>query len=685
MARLIPNAPANEVNAETLKVLRLLKRLPDETFTVWHELGLDSEPRPDFWVLRQDRRALFVSVATDTIKEVYLTQQASLFDQPKPALQTRTDLAIHKIQVAAQFGDHLQTPLPTVLVFPNLDQAEIMQIQAVRHAPSIQSYGKSVLNPEHFLSWIERHLSEPLTEAMIENLRKAYTPEVIVPARFTVRSPSRNTQSQLTEYLLDYDQEWVLKTDLALTPEGESAARAFGVHLVNGVAGSGKSLILLYRAHLLRQLYPTKTILVLTHNQALIRDLKARYQHLRERDPRCQDMPMDGATEWKTFQGWCKQHWMREPSWRTPIDHASRRVVIQRAWQTHLANTLLSPQMLQEEIDWYKDRLLFTRADYLASERTGRGFALTESMRHKVYDAYETYTQELHHHHWLDWGDVPRHIWKQVQAKQPLPSYDIILVDEAQFFAPLWFEILKQVLKPVTGHLFLSADPSQGFLQRRQSWLASGLDVRGHATYLPRSYRTTREILRFATLFYHTRLPAEDEEIVRPTWQDMPAGVSPEMKALTSEQDEVTYVVHEIHALVKGKVPLEHILVITPDYRMRDRLRQRLENILGNGMALDPARALPGSHIRLCLLNGATGLESPIVFVLGLHRLLETEQSLRLTNEERCALIRDNTRKLYMAMTRAGQRLVITGVGDAQALFQSAWEAKAPAASNLHL
>jgi ATP-dependent exoDNAse (exonuclease V) beta subunit len=55
--------------------------------------------------------------------------------------------------------------------------------------------------------------------------------------------------------------------------------------------------------------------------------------------------------------------------------------------------------------------------------------------------------------------------------------------------------------------------------------------------------------------------------------------------------------------------------------------------------------------------------------VVGLHKLLESELSLRLKDEERATLVRDNTRKLYMAMTRAGQRLVMTCVGDARALF----------------
>ena len=58
------------------------------------------------------------------------------------------------------------------------------------------------------------------------------------------------------------------------------------------------------------------------------------------------------------------------------------------------------------------------------------------------------------------------------------------------------------------------------------------------------------------------------------------------------------------------------------------------------------------------------GLESPIVFLVGVRELFEQEQSLRLSDAEREALVEENTRKLYMAATRAGQRLVITYVGE---------------------
>jgi superfamily I DNA/RNA helicase len=62
-------------------------------------------------------------------------------------------------------------------------------------------------------------------------------------------------------------------------------------------------------------------------------------------------------------------------------------------------------------------------------------------------------------------------------------------------------------------------------------------------------------------------------------------------------------------------------------------------------------------------LNAATGLESPVVILVGMNSLYELEQNLSLTVEEKEELIRDNTRRLYMAMTRAGQRLFFIAIG----------------------
>ncbi len=544
-----------------------------------------------------------------------------------------------------------------MVLFPNLRAGDIKRAQAALPVVDALWISGDDLRPEDFMRRLESHLSEPLSHEEVDRLRRAFTPEVEIPNSFTVRQPmDRNTEPELTSYLLDYRQEWLMKSDLELAEDARRTSRDFSVRLVNGVAGSGKSLIIVYRAKLLRQLFPNKRILVLTHNRPLIQDLEGRYHILNQGD---------GGVEWRTFYSWCYSLLPSSVVLPRPIGERRREDLIRSVHDEFLQDTAVSPALLEAEIDWFKDRLMTKRSEYLSADRTGRGFGLQETMRNRVFDAIQTYQERLTETGRIDWGDVPRRLWQLLEEHQiDRPPYDVILIDEAQFFAPIWIEIIKRFIAPGTGHLFIVADPTQGFLQRGQSWLSSGLEVRGRTVKLEKSYRTTRQILSFATLLYRTRIPNDDDDIVAPDMMDMPNGAIPVVVPVTSPQDETTRVVNEICELVTAGVPGKDILVLHADWEGVDRFISRLEQVLGTGVAIDPKDSGQKDRIRVCTLNAATGLESPIVFLVGLKALQDAELSLRISDEDRAELIRDNTRKIYMAITRAGQRLVMTYCGE---------------------
>ncbi len=242
------------------------------------------------------------------------------------------------------------------------------------------------------------------------------------------------------------------------------------------------------------------------------------------------------------------------------------------------------------------------------------------------------------------------------QGKLQLPQYDVILVDEAQFFAPLWIKIIQRVINPRNGHLFLVADPTQGFLGRGASWKSFGLEARGRTHHLRYSYRTTREIMQFATLLYRLRLAEEkDEDILAPDLLNMPNGSFPQIIPLTSPQDEIARVANEVENFVRQGYPRKDLLLLHAEGQGVNSLIQAINDRLGKDAAIDPKDTYPGDYVRVTTLNAGAGLESPIVFLVGVRQLFEEEQSLRLSDDEREILVRDNTRKLYMAATRAGQ------------------------------
>jgi hypothetical protein len=661
MATILPDKPIGAIPAATLRVFRLLKTLPD-AYTIWQRLTPGGDAGPDFWVRDATGRSALLCVAPATTTEVRASLQRGLFagaETPGAAEQTALE------QFFTRLSHHALDPvtLPGIVLFPQVARADLV-LALPPFAAGIAWGSKDDLAPEQFADWLAAQLGPPLGHEQQHTLRHLFTPEVVVPAPLTVRAVrERPTAAGLTGSLLSYDQEWIVKHDLDLSDEGEAASGDTRLQLVNGVAGSGKSLVLLYRARLLRQFFPRKRVLVLTHNKPLILDLRRRYVQL---------SGGDAGVEWRTFHGWCHANW---PDDNPPqlVGRRERWTIITRAWQQHLRDTALSPEALQDEIDWVKDRLITTRQGYLAADRSGRGFRLAEAIRERVYAAMLAYQDELRARERLDFGDVPRRIWRTlVEGGAAFPRYDIVLLDEAQFFAPIWFEIIKQVLAPNHGQLFMVADPTQGFLKRRQSWLASGLHVRGRSHRLQRCYRTTGAILAFATRFYQQRLP-DDEDALVADMQQMAGGEPPEVVTLPSEQDELARVVNEVRALVEAGVPLAHILVIHADWQGAARALERLRATFGTARVVHPREAATAEDLRVCGLDAATGLESPIVFLMGAHRLCEAEGSLRFSADERAERVRDNTRRLYMAMTRAGQRLVLTYVGEMpEALRQAA-------------
>ena len=619
-----------------------------EDYIVWHHLAPWTPDAPDFLIRTPEGAAVVLKVSAASAQEVHPAAQMLLLGRDEPELGIAEESVVKDFLSGLEqtLGDADPPPIQAILIFPNIEQKKLRAARPASSRSSIQWLGKD--------SSITFSSGIPLSEAQWEHLRRAFTPEVIVPAALTVRkAPGRHIDAKLTGFLLDYDQEAAIKTDLALNESGEPLAGNFRLNLVNGVTGSGKSLILLYRLRLLYELYPGKNFLVLTHNRALIRDLEARFYRLTRREPE--------NIRWFTFIRWCRVHWPDDEPWHIPVGVEKQDALLRRV----KTKTRLTTGMLRSEVAWVKDNAITNRESYLEADRRRRGFGLTREQRNRVFAAIREYQAQLHPRG--DWYDVPLKMWQFIEQGRVTPqTYDVVLVDEAQFFAPVWFKIVQRLVKPQSGHLFLAADPTQGFLRQGISWKSLGLEVRGRSYRLKHSYRTTRRILSFAARFYQMRVPndAESTDILTPDLRTMPAGTTPVIIPLTSPQDEIIRIANEVAALVKQGMRREDILVLHTDAIGVKQLITAIDRQLGRGAALDPKDSYPGNYVRVTTVNAGTGLESPIVFLVGVNRIFEGEGSLRLSEADRAELVLNNTRKIYMAATRAGQKLTISIVGE---------------------
>jgi hypothetical protein len=507
-------------------------------------------------------------------------------------------------------------------------------------------------------------LLNPLSEEDEQDVLGTYFPEAEIPSIFTARSRRlfhRDNSAQLGRSFLDPEQEWAVKLDLDMHEEQRVAASDFSVRLVNGVAGSGKTLITVHRALLLAELFPRESTLVLIHNAPIVADLKARLHRAHG--------PLPENLEIQTFMAWCRAQWHtvfhqvpRMPDPRMVLDTVRHQ---RKRWPELRA----SDDQLVAELDFINDALIRDEPAYLAAGRGGRGFGLRAAERRQVWSLSRAVEEGLRRAGLLSWSALPRDICMAADRAEDLAlrRYRSILVDEAQFFAPSWFRLVKLSLR-ANGQLFLCADPTQGFLKNRLSWRSAGLDVSGRTKKLHRSYRMTRPILEAATAILEELGQGDREDCLEPDMAGMVAGTRPVLLRADTPQDGVDRLVNELVSAHQAGVPLGAFLVIYGENAGRRILYEKLCGRFGKGnvwwfnegsQKKAPPQGPDREYLRMANLDTATGLEGHVVFLVGVERLFDSARSASVVGDEQAERREENARKLYMAMTRAGEKLVV--------------------------
>ena len=560
------------------------------------------------------------------------------------AVETRTAF---DARVAA-WRAALPVALPLLLVLWACSEDEVAVLAGQVNMPNLR-----LLSRERY---VERGaaglaaLQRPLAVDEEDALRTRFFPESGLPLPPVARRRfQRNNQAVLGGLFLDSQQEWASKLDLDLPDEQAQAATDLTVRLVNGVAGSGKTLIALSRALLLAEMHPSERVLILIHNTPIVADIRERLHRARGSLP--------ANLEITTYSAWIHRQWRRLHG--APLAMPSDPLYLPQLVRTlrgRWPDLKLPEGQLVEEFDFINEMLVTSEAEYMDTSRAGRGFSLRAKERREVWRLFEAVTNALRAEGLRMWSAVAFEVCR-APRHAALERYEHILIDEAQFFAPSWFHTVKLALKP-QGRLFLCADPNQGFMKSRLSWRNAGLDVAGRTKKLLRSYRTTQAILHSAGTLLARAVQADPEHYLEPDFTGMEEGAAPILIRVDTPQDAVDRAVNEIVALVQTRgLPLSAFLVIYGSDTPKQLLYRRLCAALGtkrvwwlNKDKKEPPDGYGPDYLRLANLETATGLEGGAVFLLGVEGLLNVEEG-----DAREA----DARKLYMAMTRASHRLVM--------------------------
>jgi hypothetical protein len=334
MAILIPSL--GFARFDTRGELRLAERLKDfleENAVVWHNLPVGPRSRhPDFIIVHPANGLLVLEVkdwrletilSADKTKVELLTSRGPVRES-NPLEQARR-YAFEVVRTIDRDGQLLFPPghrfmgKPIVpfgfgAVFTNItrkqfDQANLKEVFP-EHLCVLKDEMTEGADPEEFRSrlWnmVHPRLGEPLSMPQFDRLRALLFPEIrIRQIALPLEEPIAPDPSDRTLAVMDMHQEQIARS------LGE------GHRIIRGVAGSGKTLILAFRAeHLARS--ATRPVLILCYANGIAGRL----------EDAMQDRGMEHRVQVLTFHGWCyrmlRTYGIAAPSERDYPDYAMR-------------------------------------------------------------------------------------------------------------------------------------------------------------------------------------------------------------------------------------------------------------------------------------------------------------------------------------------------------------------------
>jgi len=334
MAILIPSL--GYARFDTRGELRLAERLKDfleENAVVWHNLPVGPRRRhPDFIVIHPANGLLVLEVkdwrletiASADKTEVELLTSRGLVRESHPLEQARkyTFDVVRTLERDGQllfpaghrFMGKSIVPFGFGAVFTNItrrqfDQTDLKEVFA-EHLCVFKDEMTEGADPEEFRSRLWRMVSprfgEPLSMPQFDRLRALLFPEIrIRQIALPLDEPMAPDPSDRTLAVMDMHQEQIARS------LGE------GHRIIRGVAGSGKTLILAFRAEYLAR-GATRPVLILCYANGIAGRL----------EDAMQNRGVEHRVQVLTFHGWCyrmlRTYGIPAPSEREYPDYAKR-------------------------------------------------------------------------------------------------------------------------------------------------------------------------------------------------------------------------------------------------------------------------------------------------------------------------------------------------------------------------
>jgi superfamily I DNA/RNA helicase len=249
------------------------------------------------------------------------------------------------------------------------------------------------------------------------------------------------------------------------------------------------------------------------------------------------------------------------------------------------------------------------------------------------------------------------------------PPFDFAVVDEAQDISQAELLCLAALGGDRPNALFFAGDSGQRIFQQPFSWKSVGVDVRGRSTNLKVNYRTSHQIREHADRLLERELSDADGNVEdRKGTVSVFNGPIPEVQTAQNEAGEQALVASWLKARCNEGMRAEEMVIFVRSTAQLSRAEAAAKEAGLRCKLLEKQMELSTGLLPICTMHLAKGLEFRAVVVMACDEsVLPDAERIESANDpsELEAIYNSERQILYVACTRARDRLLITGAGRA--------------------
>ena len=630
---------------------------------------LDKAKDPDFWSVRVNRDIrLIVHRGESRLLLCYVGHHDDAYDwaarrkieqHPRTGAAQLVELRETQQEPSAEVAQVAQTVLQSII--PDQITDDELQLYGV---PQEWLQACRTANEDTLFDIAER-LPQEAAEALIELATGTIppfpetTPDIIDPFEHPDAKRRFRLMTNSAELAAALDSPWE-KWAVFLHPSQQDAVekKYNGPARVAGSAGTGKTVVALHRAKHLLQQNPDAQVLLTTFSPLLAAALQGKLKQLLGEQPKLAE-----RLSIRSMNQFASDLYAARFRRAMLVDRNMLAEQLRTLLQSEPELDLSANYVLAEWWDVVDAWQLHDWDAYRTVRRLGRKLRIAEARREQMWRVFSALREWMQKQGVMTRNDVYHALTANLAKTENLPC-DYVVVDEAQDISVAQLRLLSALAREKDA-LFFAGDLGQRIFQTPFSWKSLGIDIRGRSKILRINYRTSHQIRRQADQLLPKAISDVDgNDEQRDGAISVFDGPEPLVVEHISEAEEITAVAAWLKQCSADGMPAEELCVIVRSSQQLDRATAAVAAADLESQVLMTETPAARRQVAIATMHAAKGLEFKAIAVMACDDdVLPAQQRLEEADEADLEEVYNTERHLlYVACTRARDRLIVTGV-----------------------